>query len=242
MGSIPTKIEGERVQPDASPDCPARRQADGDSLDDARRGGPRARHAQHVHGLPAQPGPPVPEHGERRFPRVRPQEQSAALCLRSQSAQRLRRHGLPELVVLAVQPGPRPGRPRLPGAGPEPARRHQRAAVHDSADGARRGQQPLRRAREERQHRGDGHVLPAGLQPDQLAEGPRGVQHRRRAGQGPRRIRPQCRRSAAADGSPAGGRRRAVRHRRVRRLGHAHPDRRRHERPDAGLRPGASRP
>ena len=35
----------------------------------------------------------------------------------------LRRHRLPQLVVLAVQPGQRPGRRRLPGPGPEPARR-----------------------------------------------------------------------------------------------------------------------
>ena len=84
-----------------------------------------------------------------------------------------------------------PADPGISGAGPEPAGRDQRIAVHDAAVGAGRGQRPFRRARKERQHRGDGHLLPAGLQPDQLAEGPRGVQHRRRACQDPRRVRPQ---------------------------------------------------
>ena len=96
-------------------------------------------------------------------------------------------------------------------------------------------------ARKERQHRGDGYLLPAGLQPDQLAEGPRGVQHRRRARQGPRRIRPKRRRPADADGAAAGRRRGAIRHRRLRRVGHAHPDRRRHEGPDAAARSGVRR-
>ena len=47
---------GRAVQRDAAPDGPGRRQAHGHPLDDPRRGGPRARHAQHVHGLSAQPG------------------------------------------------------------------------------------------------------------------------------------------------------------------------------------------
>ena len=71
------------VQRDAPPDRPDRRQADGHPLDDPRRGGPRARHAQHVHGLPAQPGPAVSQHGQRGLARVRPQEQPAALRLRA---------------------------------------------------------------------------------------------------------------------------------------------------------------
>ena len=60
-------------------------------------------------------------------------------------------------------PGPRPGRPRLPGPGPEPAGRDQRVAVRHPAERARRGQHLLRQEGEERQHRGDGHLLPAGL-------------------------------------------------------------------------------
>ena len=98
---------------DAAADGPGCRQDHGHPLDDARRGGPRARHAQHVHGLSSQPGSSVSEHGERGLPRIRPQEQSAALRLRSQPAQRVCRHRLSELVVLAVQPGQRPGRRRV---------------------------------------------------------------------------------------------------------------------------------
>ena len=231
------------IQPDASPDRPACRQADGDSLDDARRGGPRARHAQHVHGLPAQPGPPVSRAWEA-----------------SSLTSTVPRTILPPYVCVPNQPNVYAGTGYLSSSfspfslGRDPADPgfqvqdlNLPGGINESrfttpADGARRGQRPLRRAREERQHRGDGYVLPAGLQPDQLAEGPRGVQYRRRAGQDPRRVRPQPGRPALADGAPAGGRRRAVRHRRVRRLGHAHPDRRRNERPDAGLRPGASPP
>ena len=72
--------EGRRrtVLRDAPPDRTDRRQDHRHPLDDARRGGARARHAQHVHRLSPQPGLAVPEHGERRLPRVRPQEQPAA--------------------------------------------------------------------------------------------------------------------------------------------------------------------
>ena len=60
-----------------------RRQDRRHPLDDARRSGPRARHAQHVHGLSAQPGAAVSQHGQRRQPRIWPAEQSAAVRLHS---------------------------------------------------------------------------------------------------------------------------------------------------------------
>ena len=183
-----------------------RRQDHRHPLDDARRGGARARHAQHVHRLPPQPGAAVPEHGERRLAT----SSARGTTCRPTSASRAMPNvyagtGYLQLVVLAVQPGERPGQRRLPRPGPEPARRRSTSrgsrragtildAVNDhfakQGEGGRPG--------------GDGHVLPAGLQPDQLAEGPRGVQHRRRARRDPRRVRPQRRRPADADGPPAG--------------------------------------
>ena len=60
---------------------------------------------------------------------------------------------------------------RLLRAGSQPAGRRRRQAVHHAPDHARRRQRALRYPRKGRRHRGDGHVLPAGLQPDQLAEG-----------------------------------------------------------------------
>ena len=105
LGPIPTKIDGEVFCETLPQDRPDRRQDHGHPLDDARRGGARARHAQHVHRLSAQPGAAVPEHGQRRLPRVRPAQQPAAVCLRPEHAERVRGHRLPELVVRAVQPG-----------------------------------------------------------------------------------------------------------------------------------------
>ncbi len=105
MGSIADQDRRRAVQRDACPRPPrSPTRSDRHPLDDARRGRPRARHAQHVHGLSAQPGAAVSEHGKRRLPRVRPEEQPAAVRLRSEPAERVRGHRLPELVVLAVQP------------------------------------------------------------------------------------------------------------------------------------------
>ncbi len=84
MGSIPTKIPGEVFSETLPQDGQDRRQDHGHPLDVARRGGPRARHAQHVHRQPPQPGPGLSEHGQRGQPRVRPAQQSAAVRLHSQ--------------------------------------------------------------------------------------------------------------------------------------------------------------
>ena len=86
MGSIPTKIPGEVFSRDAAADGPDRRQDHGHPLDDARRGGPRARHAQHVHRLSPQPGLDLPQHGQRGQPRIRPAEQPAAVRLHSRTS------------------------------------------------------------------------------------------------------------------------------------------------------------
>ena len=61
-----------------------RRQTGDLPLDDPRRGGPRAGHAQHVHGLPAEPGAPVSEHRLGDLPRVRPPRKPARLRLHPQ--------------------------------------------------------------------------------------------------------------------------------------------------------------
>ncbi len=208
MGSVETKIEGEQF----SETLPQTAQvADKLTVIRSMTHG-EAAHERGTHnmftGLPAQPGPAVPEHGERRLARVRPAEQPAAVRLRPQPAQRLRRHGLPQLVASrrSAWAATRPTRGfqvqdlNLPGGIDEPrfaTRRNVLDAVNDHF--AKQG--------EERRPRRDGHLLPAGLQPDQLAEGPRGVQHQRRAGQDPRRVRPQRRRPADADGPPARRRR-----------------------------------
>ena len=62
------------------------------------------------------------------------------------------------------------------------ARRRRRRPLRPPPHGPRSGERLLRQEGEVRQRRRDEHVLRAGLQPDQLAAGPRGVQHRRRAG------------------------------------------------------------
>ena len=243
-GHDPDQDRRRVVQRDPAADRPGRRQDHRHPLDDPRRGGPRARHAQHVHRLPAQPGAAV----SRAWAASSPTSTARGTTCRRTSASRAMPNDYAGTGYLssAFSPfslGSRPGRRRLPGPGPEPARAAiDELAVRHPPERPRRGQRPLRQEGEERRPGGDGHLLPAGLQPDQLAEGPRGVQHRRRARQDPRRVRPQRRRPADADGPPAGRGRRPVRHRSVRRLGHARRDRQRHAEPDARLRPGVRRP
>ena len=143
-GAYPHQDRWRVLQRDAAQDRPDGRQDHRHPVDDPRRGRPRARHAQHVHRLPAQPGPALPEHGERGLARVRPQERPPAVCLRADDAEHLCGHGLPQLVVLPVQPGQRPGQRRLQGPGPEPARRDRRLAVRHPPPRPRRRQRPLR--------------------------------------------------------------------------------------------------
>ena len=69
---------------------------------------------------------------------------------------------------------------------------------------ARCGQQLFRRKRKGRLAQGGRHVLSAGLLDGEFGQGPRGVQHRRRAGQAARRIRPQPGRCPHALGAAAG--------------------------------------
>src|SRR5580698_3275252 len=62
---IPTKLAGVQFS-ELLPRTAAIADKISDSLDDAWRGGPRARHAQHVHWLSAQSGLDLPQHGQRR--------------------------------------------------------------------------------------------------------------------------------------------------------------------------------
>ena len=112
MGSIATKIEGEKF----SETLPQTAQiADKLTVIRSMTHG-EAAHERGTHnmftGYRPSPALQYPSMGSVVSHEYGPQEQPAALCLRPQSAQRLRRHGLPELVVLAVQPGSRSGRCR----------------------------------------------------------------------------------------------------------------------------------
>ena len=165
-------------------------------LDDPRRGGPRARHAQHVHRLPAQPGAAVPEHGQRRRHEFGVAQQPAAVRLRPDAC----RTTTPARGYLGSALTPRSAsaatRPTaVSGAGPEPARRRRRDALRRRAasmlDAVER---PLRAEEKSDELDGDGHVLPAGLRLISSREGPRGVQHQRRAG---RKLRDEYGRNAA---------------------------------------------
>ena len=102
MGSIPTKIEGERF----SQTLPQTAQlADKLTVIRSMTHG-EAAHERGTHnmftGYRPSPALQYPSMGSVVSHEYRPQEQPAAVCVRSQSAQRLCRHGLPELVVLAV--------------------------------------------------------------------------------------------------------------------------------------------
>ena len=101
MGSIPTKIDGEQF----SETLPQTAQiADKLTVIRSMTHG-EAAHERGTHnmftGYRPSPALQYPEHGQRDLPRVRAQEQPAAVRLHPQPAQRLRRHGLPQLVVLA---------------------------------------------------------------------------------------------------------------------------------------------
>ena len=106
MGSIPTKIEGERF----SETLPQTAQiADKLTVIRSMTHG-EAAHERGTHnmftGYRPSPALQYPEHGKRGLARVRPEEQPAALCVHSQPAQHLRRHWLPELVIFAIFTGP----------------------------------------------------------------------------------------------------------------------------------------
>ena len=64
-------------------------------------------------------------------------------------------------------------------------------ALHAPPHGPGRGERPFRQGREDRRPRGDGHVLSAGLQPDQLAEAREAFNIDAEPAADSRRIRPQ---------------------------------------------------
>ena len=113
--------------------------------DDARRGRPRARHAQHVHRLPAQPGHQVPQHGQRHQSRTRRSEQPAPLCGRAHHAGPGRRQRLPVEQLRPLQSRQRPGQRRVPRSGPRPARQRHQRPLRQPPQHARCGERPLRR-------------------------------------------------------------------------------------------------
>ena len=183
LGSIETNVPGVRLNELLEANGHDGRQAHHLPLDDARRSGPRTRHAQHVHGLPAQPGARVSELRQRGVARIRAARRSAAVRVHSEHAEHLRGHRLLELVVRRVQPGRRPGARRFSGARPAAAGRRRRRALRQAPQAARHRERSLPQAGKVRRAGCGRHELPAGLRADQLAEGPRGVRYQQgRAG------------------------------------------------------------
>ena len=118
-------------------------------LDDPRRGGPRAGHPQHVHRLPAQPGPrTIRASASVVTHEFGPRDKPAALRLHSEPAQRVRRLRLPRPRPTARSASGRSGQRRFQGPRPQPARRRRRRALRPAAGHARRGQRPLPQHRE----------------------------------------------------------------------------------------------
>ena len=94
----------------AAANGPDRRQDHRHPLDDARRSGPRARHAQHVHRLAAPARRSVyPSMGSVVSHEYGPRNNLPPYVCIPNAAERVRRHRLPQLVVWPVQPGRRPG-------------------------------------------------------------------------------------------------------------------------------------
>ena len=116
----------------------------------------------------------LPEHGQRRQPRVRPAQQPAALRLRAEPCR-------PTSPAAATCPAPTP-RSASAATRPTPASRVQDltlpGGVDDKRFTSRRNMldavnDHFAEQGEGRRPRRDGHLLPAGLQPDQLARRPR---------------------------------------------------------------------
>ena len=122
MGSLRTNT-GEVISETLPQLAQIGRQVRDHSLDDARRGGPRTRHAQHVHRLQAQSRADLPLDGQRGQPRIRSPQQPAALRVHSRSAERICRQRLPEFLVRSVQSRCGSRRRWFSGARSEPAGR-----------------------------------------------------------------------------------------------------------------------
>ena len=153
-------------------------------LDDARRSGPRARHAQHVHRLPPEPGAATTRASAASSRHeLGVAQQPAAVRLHPVDAQPVRRQRLSVDARTARSAWARPGQRRnftvrdlnLPGGSTTSASTAARTCWRRSTTTSA-SMEKSRRARR------DGFVLPAGLRADQLEGGPRGVQHDGRAG------------------------------------------------------------
>ena len=170
-------------------------------------------------------------------------QQPAALRLRAEPADHLRRQRLPVSAPTrrsASAADPANGNftvqdLTLPGGVDD--KRFDTPQEH-----ARRGQRALRREGEGRRPGGDGHLLSAGLQPDQLARRPA---RRSTSTPKPAKLRDEYGRNAAgqrmllARRLVGGGR--ALRVADLRRLGHARRHQGGHGRPAAAVRPGVRR-
>ena len=151
-----------------------RRQDHGHPLDDARRGGPRARHAQHVHRLPAQPG----AQSSRAWAASSATSSARGTTCRRTSAvpsmpTNFAGTGYLSSAFAPFSLGSDPANAgftvqdlNLPGGVDDRPVRH--AAARCSTRSTTTS--PGRRRRDNLD--GDGHLLPAGLQPDQLARRP----------------------------------------------------------------------
>ena len=204
-----------------------RRQDHDRPLDDARRGGARARHAQHVHRLPPEPGDAVPEHGQRGQPRVRPAEQPAAVRLHPERAQPVRRQRL-SVVARTARSASAPTRRNgnfsvrdlnLPDGIDEPRfsrRRSMLSAVDDH----------FRKLEKSDALDAMDSFYQRAYCADQLEGGARGVRHRRRAGRDQGRVRQERSRHAHADVPAARRGGRAVRLDDLRRVGPSRQPRR----------------
>ena len=207
-----------------------RRQDHRHPLDDARRGGPRARHAQHVHRLPAQPGAAVPEHGQRGQPRVRPAEQPAAVRLRPEHAQR--RTPAPATSARRSPRSASGSDPadggfhvqdlNLPGGVDDDAVRHAAGTCSTRSTTT----SPSKEKSDDLEAMDTFYQRAYSLISSQKAREAFNINAE------PAALRDEYGRNAAgqrhADGPPAGRGRRAVRLADLRRLGHAHRHRRRH--------------
>ena len=110
LSTIADQGRGRGFQPDACrilPRLPTR--SPWFTVDDPRRGRARARHAQHVHGISAQPGLAISEHGERGFAHeFGPKNNLPPYVCVPSMPNVYAGHRLPELILLPFQPRERP--------------------------------------------------------------------------------------------------------------------------------------
>ena len=243
LGTVKTKLTGEVFSEHHEGDRADRRQDHRHPLDDPRRGRPRTRHPQHVHRVPPEPR----DCSSPAWAASSPRSSARAATCRPTSASRRMPNPYAGSGYLSSAYGPfslgadpangklhRP-RPR-PAQGRRPDRFSRRQNMLATVDNH------FRQIEKADALVVDGHVLSAGVQPDQLQGSARSVQPQGRAGRDQGAVRPQRSRHAHADGPPACRRRRAVRLAHLRRLGPSRPHQGRHRAADAAVRQGVRGP